>query len=148
MGYKLVGDKVIDEEETSRLVVSFYEHSKKCGIGRWKPADYIKIRAAGVKDFMSRPVTEEDKQNYPTQWQDYQDGKGNSEEGETPLTMLPAHKTAFALELKLQGITSIEVFGSRPKPKPEAHHLVPMWKQAVMFLKIKDDEAKDEEGKV
>ena len=140
MGLRIENGQVVDDEAI-KLNVSFYEHARKVGVGKYAAVDYIKVRAPGFRDYMSRPATDDDKASYPKEWDAYQGGK-QADTGETPLTMLPSFKTAFALELKLQGITCIEVLGSRGEP--DADYLKPMWKEARNYIKLQ--EMNNEEG--
>ncbi len=133
----MLDGKIVDDEATP-AVVTFYEHARRVGFNEWINVDYIKIKAPGVRDFMSRAATDEDKAEYSEEYEAYQRGQFREEEGNTPLTLLPSHKTAFAMELKAMGIESIEVLGARDMPEKE--YLVPMWKQAKKFIKMLEDD--------
>jgi hypothetical protein len=133
----MLGGKIVDDEATP-VVVSFYEHARRVGFDKWINVDYIKTKAPGVRDFMSRAATDDDKAEHPEAWDAYQRGQVGEEEGNTPLTLLPSHKTAFAMEFKSMGVESIEVLGARDKPGQD--YLIPMWKQAKKYITLLEDD--------
>lgn len=136
MALELVNNQVV-ETGGARPFVEFYEHAKKVGVGKFEPVIYIKIKNPGYKDFMSRPATDEDKAEYSAEWAAFQKGVELTE-GRTPLSQLPAYKTAWELELRVMGIDCVEVLAGREEP--EQDYLKPMHKQAVMFMKLQETE--------
>jgi hypothetical protein len=144
MGLRMVGGKVVDDDLIPP-VVTFYEHVRRVGMTKYINVDYIKIKAPGVRDFMSRAATAKHKAEYSEEWDKYQCGQQvDGVEGETPLTVLPAFKVAFAMDLKQRGITCIETLAA--SIEPEQDYLLPMWKQAKKWALL--SEAENEEGQV
>jgi hypothetical protein len=121
---------------------TFYEHPKKVGIGKYKSVDYVSVRAPGFKDYMSRPATEQDKVDFPDAWANYQGGM-EQVTGSTPLTMLPAYKTAFMLELKVRGITCIEQLADAPAPHED--YLTPIWNQAKLYMTLAEGDTSEQQ---
>lgn len=141
MGLRMVGGEVVDDD-VIRLRITFSEEAEQIGVGRYRSVDYITKKAPGCRDFMSKPATDEDKKAYPKEWADYQGGMQGDDKN-TSLTMLPAFKTAFALELKIQGVESIEELAARPEP--DGAHLIPIWKQARRYIQLLEDDNAVEE---
>ena len=137
----MVGGQVVDDDAVLP-VVTFYEHARRVAFDKYINVDYIKIKAPGVRDFMSRVATDADKAEHSAEWDAYQRGQFSQEEGETPLTLLPAFKTAFAMELKSRGIDCIEVLAARGEPEQE--YLLPMYKQAKKYVMLLEDDNEHE----
>lgn len=132
---RIVQGRVV--EDGPPLQAEFYEHAKKVGIGQWKPTVYFSLKAPGVRDWRSREATEQDKLDHPEAWERFQRGVVQANEG-TALRQLPAHKTAFELELKARGIDTVELLAEQQEAPAE--HLADMWRQARMFVQLLEAE--------
>lgn len=140
MQFELVNGEIKDVEMLPTNV-SFYEHAKKVGVGKFVPIDYIKIKTVGQRDFMSRPATDDDKAAYPNEWAAYQAGLSEEDEGITPLNSLAKHKQAFALELANLGIHTVEELAAMPEAPFD--YLEPMYREAkarLMALELLESE--------
>lgn len=142
MGLKVVDGKYI-ETDAPRLRAKFYEHAKRVGPKEFKPVDMIELHTPGVKDFMSRPVTEDDKANYAKEWTRYQAGIQELDDGATPLTVLKRFKEAFRLDLEQRGIHTVEELSALPEAPEE--YLEGMWKESRVYVRVQD-EMRDEQN--
>lgn len=104
---------VVDPE--AALWVKFYKRSvqnnfrsTKEGRPCFDEKDFISIISPGDQNNkVERPVSEGDKQRFPKQWANFQNGQSEKIEG-TPIEEWPAITRAQADELKYLGIRSIE----------------------------------------
>jgi len=133
MSLMLVNGSVVETNQP-KLRVEFFEDAKKIGIGKFESATFIKVRAPGVRDYVSRLATENDIQEYPAEYALFVEGD-TLEEG-TPLSQLPGYKKAFALELAAMGIESCEDLAERSEAPED--YLAQMYAQACMFVKLKE----------
>lgn len=133
MPYELTHDGKVVGADTLPVKAEFYEHMKQVGLHEYEPTDYITVRRVGVKDYISRKATDEDKARFPREWAAYKAGQ-SSGSGETPLTELPACKSAFVLELQQIGVNTIEELAA--KSEVPYDYLVPMWKQAKRYIQL------------
>lgn len=133
MPLKMVNGEVV-ETDLPQVKVRFYEHTKRVGPKEFKSVDMISVRSPGVKDYISRPVTDDDKANYPREWEDYQRGIEAVDDGCTPLRNLKRFKDAFGLELDQMGIHTVEELALRPEP-PEVY-LEELWREAKVRVRV------------
>jgi hypothetical protein len=141
MSLRMAGGQVVDDEAIPSKV-TFYEHARRVAFDKYVNVDYIKIKAPGVRDFMSRIATDADKREFSDEWEVYQRGQQTDGEGETPLTLLPTFRTAFAMDFHRRGITCIETLAASTEPTED--YLLPMWKQAKKYVAL--TEIEDEAG--
>lgn len=136
MTLRLVNGQII-EMGGPKPHVSFYEFAVKVGVGQYKPVDFVKIVTPGQRDYMSRPATDRDKQNYPDEWAAYQAGQQETESSDTRLDALPAYKTYFGLELKARGIETIQQLAAQEScPIDGCERL---WDQAKRWILLEGD---------
>jgi hypothetical protein len=145
MGLRLINGEIVDDERPS-VTVRFYEHAKKVGIGKYVPVDYIEVRAIGQRDFMSRPATDRDKQDYPEEWAAYQSGLAQQDAKTTPLNALPAFKSHFGLELNSMGIHTVEELSFCDECPIAGCEL--LWKQAKKYVILLEDDDEPSEAEV
>lgn len=135
MGFRVINGEVVDSD-APKVRVSFYEHPLQVGKGRYIPCDYIKRQAVGARDFVSRRATEQDKLDYPAEWEAYQSGKETHDAGSTPLTALPAYRLHLGLELKAMRVETIEQLAFCDEcPLEGAEKL---WKQAKRYIELEE----------
>jgi hypothetical protein len=137
MEFQLVNGK-IQEVDNVTPHVTFYEHVKQIGKCEYVPVDYIRIKYAGNRDFISRKATKDDIAAHPKEWAEYQAGIAGQDEGVTPLNALPLFKMAFGLELASQDIHTVEELAAMPEPPFPA--VGPLWKQAKKWVALNDSE--------
>jgi len=99
----------------TNLYAIFYIHpqlqqveSEEEGRPVYKDVEYIQINIKGQKNSnFSRPVREEDKENYPKAWAAFRANRPDLTDG-TPIKFLPGMSPSVELELKSIGVLSIE----------------------------------------
>lgn len=73
--------------------------------------DMVQIRQAGEKDFIREEVNEFHKRRWPTQWQAYQAGREQAQDG-TPIEMLYPGQTEVSTELKRFNVHTVEALAN------------------------------------
>lgn len=141
MGLRLIDGEVV--EVGAKPHVTFFEHMEKKGIGKYKPVDYIAEKYVGQRDFMSRPVTDEDRERYPKEWAEYEAGT-QKDLVCTPLSALPSFKSAFGLELEALGITTVQELAVKTECPIEG--LEVLWKHAKGFVRALEEEDGEDSG--
>ena len=82
--------------------------SKQAGREIWESKEFILIIAPGQsKSEVRRPIQDQDKKNYPKEWQAFQDNKPDAVTG-TPIEQLPTLDIGMAKQLKFLNIHTIE----------------------------------------
>lgn len=73
--------------------VSWHNRSKSKEAGRpiFEPVTFIKIQHPGEHDFVDRPATPQDENEFPRQWKAYQEGRQAIPEGTRLETLFPQH---------------------------------------------------------
>jgi len=109
-------EEKIDAELFGRaevIFVAIYENAvyddeatQSAGRPRYRNAPFIAVREKGTKDFVSRPVKNDDKRRFPRAWKSWEARNGAS--APVPLDLLPGMRPAQLRELKEIGITSVE----------------------------------------
>lgn len=140
MGLRVENGVIV--EDGPGVKAEFYTHPRKVGPQKWEPTTYIKVRARGARDFVSRRATDADKADFPEAWALFQ--RGETGEGGTPLTMLPARTEAYELELEVMGIESVEALAELDSvPEDESGepkvHLAKMLQQAKRYVQLKEE---------
>lgn len=109
-------DEKIDAELFGRaevIYVAIYENAapdpeatEASGRPRYRNAPFIAVKEKGTKDFVSRPVNEDDKRRFPRAWQAWEARKNTA--APLPLELLPGIRPAALRELREIGIQSVE----------------------------------------
>lgn len=132
------------------MTVRFYDHAKidrvatlEKGRKVYKDVIYISKKPsqkAGLErcDEFSRPMREEDKDEWPQEWNRYLNSKIEGTKG-TALDLLPACNPSLKLELAAMGITTVEAL-AKEEQAPDADNADKLWRQACAYAKLLEEE--------
>jgi hypothetical protein len=86
----------------------FYNHPQPQGDGSFKDVVYVEVMIKGNKNTsFSRPVTEEDKTNWPRAWSAFRNNSPEMTDG-NPVSVLPGLGPSQVMNLQALGILSVE----------------------------------------
>lgn len=113
-------EEKIDAELFGRaevIYVAIYENAvyddeatQLAGRPRYRNAPFIAVREKGTKDFVSRPVNDDDKRRFPRAWKSWEARIGGK--AALPLELLPGMRPAPLRELRDLKIESIEALAA------------------------------------
>lgn len=90
------------------------EATQLSGRPRYRNAPFIAVKEKGTKDFVSRPVLDEDRRRFPRAWKAWEARNGAS--AGLPLELLPGMRPAQLRELReineTGGITTVEALAA------------------------------------
>lgn len=86
------------------------EATQASGRPRYRNAPFIAVREKGSKDFVSRPVNEDDKHRFPRAWRSWEARIGANKV--LPLELLPGMRPAALRELRDIKVESIEALAA------------------------------------
>jgi hypothetical protein len=103
------------------------------GRPRYKNEPFIAVREKGTKDYISRPVKDDDRRRFPRAWKAWEARIGIKTT--LPLELLPGMRPAQLRELQELGITSVEALAAHVGDLGELTELHTLAKRLISLSK-------------
>lgn len=127
------------ENDKTPAIVEFYDHAvtdreatEREGRRMFRDVLYIKVKNRGFKDYISRPATEQDKDDYPQAFARYLNAQSRKAAG-FQLSAFPAASPSILAKLRLLRIETAEQLATAALDNPEEFE--PLLTMAKAYVK-------------